>query len=93
MFLISIIVIFACYNRSQKQYFRKKVILITIIKYETFDYNTMTQKQYQKPEMDSVSVHFEGALLSGSILMTLGALEANESTGENITYTSPVDPW
>ncbi len=53
----------------------------------------MTQNLYQKPEVNAVNICLEGALLSGSVLKTLGALEANESTGENITYTSPVDPW
>ncbi len=53
----------------------------------------MTKIQYQKPEANAVNICLEGALLSGSVLKTLGVLEANESTGENITFTSPVDPW
>ena len=53
----------------------------------------MTKKQYQKPEVNAFSICLEGALLSGSTIKTLGLLDANESTGENITFTSPVDPW
>lgn len=51
------------------------------------------EETYLTPEVKVFTISLESVLLSGSVLRTLGVLEANESTGENITYTSPVNPW